>query len=237
VGIPREVQEGKIIFREVMQEQERSLGHEGPDTASTKFKLAFMLYEQGRYKMAERMHQQAPELREKFLSAEHAHTLDSIGTFAAGMLRSQRNCHKSETMKSRVIETSRRTLGPEHPQTVTCIHDFALIISSQGKYAEAEKIYRRVVPLQLDSMMLFPQNRQTLNSMNNLAVVLGFQSKYHDAGITLQRALELSAKLHDLEHPDTLTAVYISAKVLGYQSKIDEANMTYQWVLVLKVRY
>ena len=70
-------------------------------------------------------------------------------------------------------------LGKEHPNTLTSINNLAEVLSRQGKYEEAKRIYRQV--LALIKRVLEKEHPNTLRSMNNLVSVLSSQGKYEEA--------------------------------------------------------
>ena len=53
------------------------------------------------------------------------------------------------------------------------------MLSSRGKYAEAEQMHRQT--LELDKKVSGPEHPDTLMSMSNLAYVLTLQGKYDEA--------------------------------------------------------
>ena len=58
-------------------------------------------------------------------------------------------------------------LGKEHSDTLTSMINLARVLSSQGKYDEAEEIHRQVLALR--ERVLGKDHPDTLTSMNNLA--------------------------------------------------------------------
>jgi hypothetical protein len=63
-----------------------------------------------------------------------------------------------------------KVLGKEHPGTLTSIHNIALFLQSQGKYDEAEPMYRQTLALR--EKILGKEHPDTLTSMNTLAGLL-----------------------------------------------------------------
>jgi hypothetical protein len=70
-------------------------------------------------------------------------------------------------------------LGKEHPSMLTSMNNVAGLLYSQGKYHEAEPIYRQTLALR--GKFLGKKHPSTPISMNNLALLLNRQSKYHEA--------------------------------------------------------
>jgi len=58
-------------------------------------------------------------------------------------------------------------LGPEHPDTLTSVNNLAGLYQVQGRYGEAEPLYRRA--LAASEKVLGPEHPNTLASVNNLA--------------------------------------------------------------------
>ena len=59
-------------------------------------------------------------------------------------------------------------LGKEHPFTLTNMNNLTLVLSSQGKYKEAESIRQQT--LALYKSKLGKKHPDTLTSMNNLCI-------------------------------------------------------------------
>jgi tetratricopeptide (TPR) repeat protein len=65
------------------------------------------------------------------------------------------------------MEIRGRVLGPEHPDTLTCMHDLAVSISRQGRYEDAEKLYREL--LEIKRRSLGEAHPETLEAVRDLA--------------------------------------------------------------------
>ena len=46
-------------------------------------------------------------------------------------------------MHRQTLELSRKVLGPEHPDTLKSMSELGSVLSSQGKYVEAEQMHRQ----------------------------------------------------------------------------------------------
>ena len=69
-------------------------------------------------------------------------------------------------------------LRKKHPDTLISINNLALILSSRGKYEEAEEIHRQI--LALNKRVLGKEYSNTLKSVYCLACVLSRQGKYKE---------------------------------------------------------
>jgi len=184
----------------------------------------------GKYKKAERMHQQALELRQKVLGQEHQDTLTSMNDLAL-VLWYQGKYEEAEQMHRQALELREKVLGQKHQSTLTSMNNLALVLRDQGKYEEAEQMHQQV--LELKEKVLGQGHPDTLTSMNNLALVLHDQGKYEEAEQMHQQVLELSAKMLGQEHPGTLTSMNNLAGVLRCQGKYEEAEQMHRQVLEL----
>ncbi len=80
----------------------------------------------------------------------------------------------------------------------------AELYRDQGKYAEAEPLYRRA--LAIDEKALGPEHPDVGQSLNNLAEGYHSQGRYAEAEPLYKRALAIFEKALGPEHPDVATA-------------------------------
>jgi tetratricopeptide (TPR) repeat protein len=83
-------------------------------------------------------------------------------------------------------------LGKEHPDTLTSMNNLATVLRDQGKYEQAEEMYRHA--LRLRQTVLGKEHPSTLTRMSNLASVLRDQDKYEQAEETLRQVLTACKK-------------------------------------------
>ncbi len=77
------------------------------------------------------------------------------------------------------LETRERTLGKEHPFTLTTINSLALLYKAQGSYGEAEPLYSRT--LEASERTLGREHPFTLATVNSLASLYKDQGRYSEA--------------------------------------------------------
>ena len=104
-------------------------------------------------------------------------------------------------MFQHALATREKVLGPEHPQTLTSVNNLAVLYQAQGRYGEAEPLYRRA--LATKEKVLGPEHPETLTSINNLAALYKAQGRYGEAEPLYRRALATKEKVLGPEHPDT----------------------------------
>ncbi|KAI9666295.1 MAG: hypothetical protein M1821_004230 [Bathelium mastoideum] len=135
----------------------------------------------------------------------------------------------TEAMHQQAVERFEKAHGPEHPETLTSISHFAIVLEDRGKYERAGAMHRKV--LKERKKTLGPEHLDTLNSVKNLGSVLGKQGKSEEAEMMHRRVLKEYEKMLGSEHPGTLSSVNNLGLVLQAQGKYEEAEMLHQQVL------
>ena len=129
------------------------------------------------------------------------------------------------------LSIQRSLLGSEDQDTLSNMHNLAVILDYQGKYKTAEEIYQQT--LELRKKVLGPEHPATLTSMNNIAEVLYKQGKYKMGEEIHHQTLELYKKVLGPEHPATLTSMNNIAGVLYKQGKYKMAEEIHHQTLEL----
>ena len=70
-------------------------------------------------------------------------------------------------MAEQAVALAQRVLGPSHPDTLSSVNNLAFFYQAQGRYSEAEPLYKRA--LAAFERALGPEHPSTLTSVNNLA--------------------------------------------------------------------
>jgi tetratricopeptide (TPR) repeat protein len=94
-------------------------------------------------------------------------------------------------------------LGAQHPDTALSLNNLAALYHSQGKYTEAEPLFKQALAIR--EQRLGPQHPDTAQSLNNLAGLYQAQGKYAEAEPLYRRALEISEQQLGVQHPNTIT--------------------------------
>ena len=86
---------------------------------------------------------------------------------------------EAEQLYLAALETLKRVLGDDHPSTLSCMNNLALLYRNQGRYAEAEPLY--LATLETRKRVLGDEHPDTLTSMSNLAILYAVQGRYAEA--------------------------------------------------------
>ncbi|MDB9312253.1 CHAT domain-containing protein, partial [Spirulina sp. CS-785/01] len=73
------------------------------------------------------------------------------------------------------LEMDKRLLGQEHPDVATSLNNLAFLYQSQGRYAEAEPLYRQA--LEMRKRLLGQEHPDVATSLNNLAFLYQSQGQ------------------------------------------------------------
>jgi eukaryotic-like serine/threonine-protein kinase len=119
------------------------------------------------------------------------------------------------------LETRRRILGDEHPDTLTSIGNMGVALDGLGKYDEAMPYYTEA--LETRRRVLGDEHPDTLDSINNMGQILRHQGKYDEAMSYHTGTLETQRRVLGDEHPKTLVSINNMGGLLTTQGKYDEA--------------
>ncbi len=208
-------------FRLVLEERERVLGTEHPDTLEARNCLEVALYYGGKYAEAEAEARTLLAIRGKGLGPDHPDTLKARNNLADDLFSEGRYA-EAETEFRDVVKLKEKVFGPENATTLRSRNNLASVLGVQGKYAEAETEFRALV--MVTEKVFGPENRNTLSTRSNLAAALNKDGKYAEAEAEGRDALKLEEKVLGPEHPDTLDTRSNLAEVLLHEGKYSEAE-------------
>jgi serine/threonine protein kinase/lipopolysaccharide biosynthesis regulator YciM len=96
-----------------------------------------------------------------------------------------------------------RLLGPDHPETLRCSNNLALVYMSAGRTAEAIALHEST--LKLSEAKLGPDHPDTMHFLINLAGTYRTAGRIDDAIALQEKILKIQEAKLGLDHPDTLT--------------------------------
>ena len=208
-------------FRVVLEERERVLGSEHPDTLEARNCLEVALYYGGKYAEAEAEARTLLAIRGKVLGRDHPETLKARNNLADDLFSEGRYA-EAETEFRDVVKLKEKVFGPESATTLRSRNNLASVLGVQGKYAEAETEFRALI--MVAEKVFGPENRYTLSTRSNLAAALNKSGKYAEAEAEGRNVLKLEEKVLGPEHPDTLDTRSNLAEVLLHEGKYSEAE-------------
>tara|TARA_R110002003_G_scaffold136_2_gene12610 strand:+ start:979 stop:1368 length:390 start_codon:yes stop_codon:yes gene_type:complete len=97
------------------------------------------------------------------------------------------------------MQTMKRMLTDEHPDTLTSMACLASTYWNQGRWKEAEELEVQV--METSKRVLTDEHPATLTSMNNLAFTLQSQARREEALALMERCFQLREQVLGEQHP------------------------------------
>ncbi|KAF4547238.1 Tetratricopeptide repeat-containing protein 4 [Elsinoe fawcettii] len=214
--------EAEALYCQSARKRKRILGPDSEATLSSRYLVASVQRDQGRYEAAEAIARDVVQRYEKVLGAEHPNTLTSIDNLAS-VLQHQGRYEEAEVIGRDVVQRYEKVhFGAGHPNTLASIHNLASVLRDQGRYEEAEATARDVV--ERSKKVLGREHPNTLTSILNLASVLRDRGRYEEAVVIGRDLVERYEKALSREHPSTLASIHNLALALRYQGRYEEAE-------------
>ena len=123
-------------------------------------------------------------------------------------------------------------LGPQDPRLATTLNYLALVYDAQGKYADAEPLYKRSLAILENA--LGPEHPDVAKSLNNLALLYHHQGKYAKAEPLYMRSLAISERALGPEHPQVATGLNNLAEIYRAEGRYADAEPLYQRSLAIR---
>ncbi|MCC3427626.1 MAG: CHAT domain-containing protein [Microcoleus sp. PH2017_01_SCD_O_A] len=98
-----------------------------------------------------------------------------------------------------------RLFSDDHPDLAKSLNNLASLYRSQGRYRDAEPLYRQA--LEMWQRLFKGDHPDVATSLNNLAELYDFQGLYPEAEPLYEQALEIYQRLFTGAHPDVLLSL------------------------------
>ncbi len=213
--------EAESLHQRALAIDEKALGHDHPNTATSVNNLALLYKRQGRYAEAGPLYQRALAIQEEVLGPDHPNTATSLNNLAL-FCKSQGRYGEAEPLYQRALAVREEALGPDHPDTANSLNNLAALYYSQRRYAEAEPLHQRALAIR--EKALVPNHPDTASSLSNLAGIYRSQGRYAEAEPLVQRALAICEKALGPDHPNTAQCVRNYALFLRERGRAAEAE-------------
>jgi tetratricopeptide (TPR) repeat protein len=130
--------------------------------------------------------------------------------------------NEAEKLFAEVVETRKRVLGSDHPDTLTSMANLALTYRNQGRWKEAEELGVHVIETR--KRALGSEHPDTLTSIANLASTYRNQGRWKEAEELEVQVIKTSLRVLGSEHPETLTSMANLALTYRNQGRWKEAE-------------
>jgi tetratricopeptide (TPR) repeat protein len=129
---------------------------------------------------------------------------------------------QAQGLLERAVETRRRVLGPEHPDTLISMTVLAESYRKQGRAADAERLLREVLPIARRT--LGPEHQQTVMATIVLADALMDGRQFQEAEKLFREGLEISVRVLGPDHRYSLSLRYELGALYDAEHRYAEAD-------------
>jgi tetratricopeptide (TPR) repeat protein len=146
-------------------------------------------------------------------------------SFLTEVFRQQRMFKEAEDLDKEIYEARIRTLGREHPDTLSSCHDLGWDLEALGNIFRAEELQRTAVEGR--QKLLGINHPLTLQSINNLAHTLRRQGKTLEASELMKQTVDIGRIVflkHHSHHPELLLFMANLADYLRFQGQLEDAE-------------
>ena len=223
---------------ESMQLFERLYGKEHEDTLTSIANYAYAIHRCGHYQRAADLQRTVLLAREKLLGYGHRATLESLNGLGSelqflGLYKEAEEIHRKElNEKQRLLERNPGDLGL-HADVIIAIGNVARVLSSQGRYAEAEVLQRQALENSINVNGYY--HPSTFIGRGELAGTVRDQDRFAEAETMYEQLLEDRRKTLGQRHHDTLLTLSNMAFVKTRLGKSQESEKLYREALAIEL--
>ncbi len=163
-------------------------------------------------------------LRRELLGAEHLSVSQSLNNLAAQYYQqgASEQLEKAEVHYRDALEIRRRHLGDLHPDVAIVEINLAEVLSTQGRFPDAERLFRRAVGTLRSA--LGDDHPQVASALYGLSFVLQSLEDPHGAERVLREALEIYRAKLPPDHPFRADTALVLGRLLLRLERAREAE-------------
>jgi non-specific serine/threonine protein kinase/serine/threonine-protein kinase len=141
---------------------------------------------------------------------------------------------QAQELFEKALETRRKLLGAEHPDTLTTSDHLGRCLERRARYVEAEKLIRDTLVMR--ERVLGPDHPDTLASRHSLIIFAFDTGDYLQAEKLNREELAVLRRVRGPEHPDTLASMSMLGLILSNLGRTAEAIEMYSQALDVQRR-
>jgi len=127
----------------------------------------------------------------------------------------------AQPLQESALETRRRELGDDHPDTLTSVHNMTVLLVAEGRADEAEAF--ALEALEGRRSVLGEENAETLDSMEEMGTVLKELGRFDEAEAIRRESLATYRRVFGDDDPGTLNSINNLGMLLDEMGRADEA--------------
>lgn len=162
------------------------------------------LSEQGKYREAIPLAEQALEIRRRVLGEGESETLDALHRVGA-LYYYMGNFKQAVALLEQCLLLTRRLHSDEHVDTASTMDFLANAYLAAGEFTKAEPLFLQSWSIR--SRILGNEHADTASSINNLAGLYQYWGKYGESEPLYQLSLGITRRIMGVDNPDTATSL------------------------------
>jgi tetratricopeptide (TPR) repeat protein len=140
----------------------------------------------------------------------------------------------AQTHLQTAVDLRRHVHGPEHPEVLEAMENYASLLNTQGRSRDAEAICRDVLAIRKNT--LGDNDPETIGAQENIAVILEAQGRYEEAERITREVLERRREILGEEDPETLDAMSLLVDILHGRNELEAAEALARTVHTTRIR-
>ena len=218
--------EAEPLYRRAIEIDEKALGKDHPDVAIRYNNLAVLLQDQGKYDRGRAALSAGHRDRRKGSRQGSSRRCNPLTTTSPHCFRTRASMPRPSRSIGGPSRSTKRFSARIIPTVATRYNNLAVLLQDQGKYAEAEPLYRRAI--EIDEKALGKDHPDVAIRYNNLADLLQDQGKYDRGRAALSAGHRDRRKVLGKDHPNVAIGYNNLAVLLQDQGKYAEAEPLYR---------
>jgi tetratricopeptide (TPR) repeat protein len=196
-------------------------GREGTRQSwKTRQRLAWTLYQEGRFAEAESQQRKLLDLEHQALGPDHEETIGIMGDLAT-TLSEEGQLVEAEKLQRNVLELQKRILGPEAAYTLVSMNNLASILHHEGRLEEADRLERECI--EIKRRVAGPENLSTMHYMITEASIQADMGKLDESENSLRQLVEIEHRVLAPNQPEIAVTLYELASVAAKRGRTEEA--------------
>ncbi len=219
------------LYKRALDIQEKTLGPDNAELATTLTNLGVMYQAKGDYGPAEQLLQRALSIREKAAGTEEIFIIQSLKSLAS-LYETKGDYEKAGLLLQRVVSRLEKLLGADNPIIAPSISDLALHIKNQGDYVKAEQLYQRAIAILEKARG--PDDGSLAVPLDNLATLYESKGDYERAEALYKRVLTIKERTLRPGDPEIATTLANLAVLYSEQRNYKQSEPLLQRALAIK---
>ncbi|MCG8406479.1 MAG: serine/threonine-protein kinase [Phycisphaerales bacterium] len=141
---------------------------------------------------------------------------------------------EAEPYLKKALDLCTEYAGPDAPDTLLSMYEFAVLLQFEGRTDEAEPLYQRA--LEAQRRILTEEHVDTMTTMMQMASLLQDQAKYDEAEQMYRKTLDLAAHISGEEHTLTLLVTNNLANLLRTIGRLHQAEELFRKLVDIRTR-